>query len=380
MVFAKSYLDSPNTPKAAATAEQANALLEAYFQARTEGEVRRLLTDLLSKHASSIIKQVLHRRLHFYLDGRNSSEVPDAEDLYCDIIAELIKRFGELRSVPTSVVVRDFRSYVAGVANNSCHNYLRRKYPLRTSLKNKLRYLLLKKPEFAFWETADGEWLCGLAEWRERKWDARNMNVPSIDSPMSGECAPSAAALLAKIFRRTGAPLELEHLVTLVAEMWGIKDQPAPPLEVEEKSAARVCNQADALVREDTHVENKFLLQQVWNEICELPPTQRAALVFNLRDQQGGDIISMILESRMATISQVAQTLNMQPNEFLRVWDSMPLDDQTIAAQLGLTRRQVIKLRWSARKTLARRLQACTGLRRPTTVTTNTHNEKERQM
>lgn len=360
MVFATSHLVSHNTPKAAATSEQANALLKAYFQAGTEGEVRRMLNDLLSKHASSIIKQVLNRRLHFYLDGRNSSAVPDAEDLYCDIIAELIRRFGELRSVPGSVVVRDFRSYVAGVANNSCHNYLRRKYPLRTSLKNKIRYLLSKKPEFAFWETENGEWLGGLAEWRERKWNPRSMNVPSIDSLMSGECAPSAAALLAKIFRRTGAPIELEHLVTLVAEISGIKDQPAPPLEAEEE-----CNQADASVREDTQIEHKFLLQQVWNEIFELPPTQRAALVFNLRDRQGGDIISMILETRIATISQVAQTLNMRPNEFLRLWDSMPLDDQTIAAQLGLTRRQVIKLRWSARKTLARRLQAFTGLSTP---------------
>ena len=375
MVFAKSYLDSPNTPKAAATAEQANALLEAYFQARTEGEVRRLLTELLSQHASSIIKQVLHRRLHFHLDSRNCSAVPDAEDLYCDIIAELIRRFGEMRSVP-GTVVRDFRSYVAGVANNSCHNYLRRKYPLRTSLKNKLRYLLTKKPEFAFWETEDGEWLCGLAEWRERKWDARNMNAPPMDGLVSDECAASGAALLARIFRRTGTPLELEHLVTLVAEISGIKDQPAPPLEVEEKSAAGVCNHADASVREDTHLEHKCLLQQVWHEICELPPTQRAALVFNLRDRQGGDIITMILESRIATISQVAQTLNMHPDEFLKLWDSMPLDDQTIAAQLGLTRRQVIKLRWSARKTLARRLQACTAVSTPpTTMTTSKYTE-----
>jgi RNA polymerase sigma factor (sigma-70 family) len=371
VVSAKSYLDSPNTPKAAATTEQANALLEAYFQARTEPQVHRLLNELLSKHASSIIKQVLHRRLHFYLDGRNCSAVPDAEDLYSDVIAELIRRFGELRSHRESVVVRDFRSYVAGVANNSCHDYLRRKYPLRTSLKNKLRYLLSKKPEFAFWETDDGEWLCGLAEWREREWDLRNINVPSVESLMSGECTPTAAALLVKIFRRTGAPLELEHLVTLVAQISGIKDQLAPPLEVDGATAAEVCNQTDASVREDTQIENKFLLQQVWSEISQLPPAQRAALIFSLRDRQGGDIISIILETRIATITQVAETLNMRPDQFLRLWDSMPLDDQTIAAQLGLTRRQVIKLRWSARKTLARRLKAFMGLSGPpTTVTT----------
>jgi hypothetical protein len=136
-------------------------------------------------------------------------------------------------------------------------------------------------------------------------------------------------------------------------------------LQVVEETAAEVCNQADASVREDTQIENKCLLQQVWNEICQLPPTQRAALVFSLRDRQGGDIISMILETRIATITQVAETLNMPPNQFLRLWDSMPLDDQTIAAQLGLTPRQVIKLRWSARKTLARRLKAFMGLSGP---------------
>jgi hypothetical protein len=372
VVLAKSNTrrDSPNTSKAVATAVQANALLEAYLQAPAEAEAQRLLNELIPWQASAVIKQVLQRRLHFHLDRRNYSSIPDAEDLYCDILAELVGRLGELRSAPGSVVIRDFRRYVAGVANNACHSYLRRKYPLRASLKNKLRYLLSKKAEFALWETEDGEWLCGLAEWREREWGARGTvwpymeNLTCSDYAASG-CAPSAAALLASIFRRAGAPFELDYLVTLVAEVLGIKDQPAASLEVDENAASGASNVADARVREDLHMENRFLLQHVWNEICQLPLVQRAALVFNLRDRQGGDVITMILETRTATITQVAESLNMPPDRFLRMWDSMPFDDQTIAAHLGLTRRQVIKLRWAARETLARRLRAATALSAP---------------
>lgn len=358
MEFAKRRHDPANSLKMAATSEQANGLLQAYFRAQAEAQASRLLNDLLAKHASAVIKQVLQRRLHFYLDCRNTSLVADAEDLYCDIVAELIRRFGELRSCPGSGFVRDFRSYVAGVANNACHNYLRRKYPLRTSLKNKLRYLLSRKAEFALWETEEGEWLCGLSEWREREWDVQRMNPSCMENLVCGESFPSAAALLFSIFRRSGAPCDLDYLVSLVAEASGIKDQPAAPLDGVEKAVSTASNSTDACVREDIQIENKFLLQDVWNEICRLPPTQRAALVFNLRDREGGDIITMILETRITTIRQVAEALNMPPDQFLRLWDSMPLDDQTIAAQLGLTRRQVIKLRWSARETLARRLKA----------------------
>lgn len=357
MEFAKRRHDPVNTSKMAATSEQANRLLQAYIRAQADAQASHLLNVLLAKHAAAIIKKVLQRRLHFYIDCRNSSLVADAEDLYCDIVAELIKRFGELRSSPGSAVVRDFRSYVAGVANNACHNYLRRKNPLRTSLKNKLRYLLSRKAEFALWETEEGEWLCGLSEWREREWDVRSVNLPCMENLVCGEGFPSATALLVSIFRRTGAPCDLDYLVSLVAEVSGIKDQPTAALDADEKVVS-TSNPADAFVREDIHIENKFLLQDVWNEICRLPPTQRAALVFNLRDREGGDIITMILETRVTTIRQVAEALNMPADQFLRLWDSMPLDDQTIAAHLGLTRRQVIKLRWSARETLARRLQA----------------------
>lgn len=356
MVFAKRSHDSPNGSKVAAISEPANALLQTYFRARPESQACGLLNELLSKHASAIIKQVLQRRLNFYLDGRNSSLVPDAEDLYCDVVAELIRHFRELRSTPGSAVVRDFRSYVAGAATNACNSYLRQKYPLRTSLKNKLRYLLSTKAEFALWETEDGEWLCGLAEWRELEWDMRRINLPCIESLMCGESFPLAPAMLVSIFRCTGTPFDLDHLVTLVAEVSGIKDQPAAPLEEKAMSTASIT--ADALVQEDTHMENRFLLQHVWSEICQLPHGQRAALIFNLRDRQGADTITMILETRITTIRQVAEALNMPIDQFLRLWDSMPLDDQTIAAQLGLTPRQVIKLRWSARETLARRLKA----------------------
>ena len=104
-------------------------------------------------------------------------------------------------------------------------------------------------------------------------------------------------------------------------------------------------------------MERRSYLQRLWSEIVLLPPSQRAALLLNLRDLQEGVIVLLPLTG-VATIRQIAEAVAIPPEEFARLWNDLPLDDAAVAVRLGVTRQQVINLRKSARARLARRMRA----------------------
>jgi hypothetical protein len=79
----------------------------------------------------------------------------------------LVRLLRELKTNPQNKPVKNLRSYVAVMSYHACEEYLRRKYPQRHSLKNKLRYILTHRQEFALWE-GDDKWLCGFSEWRDK--------------------------------------------------------------------------------------------------------------------------------------------------------------------------------------------------------------------
>jgi hypothetical protein len=80
--------------------------------------------------------------------------------------------------------------------------------------------------------------------------------------------------------------------------------------------------------------------------------------LLNLRDAQGRDVIALLPMTGIASIRQIAEALAMPAHEFAKLWNDLPLEDMTIAQQLGITRQQVINLRKSARERLARRMSA----------------------
>lgn len=103
----------------------------------------------------------------------------------------------------------------------------------------------------------------------------------------------------------------------------------------------------EMLARED--------IQTLWDEVRELPPNQRAALLLNLRDSRGNNALALLVLARIASFDEVADSLGMSAERLAELWNGLPLDDRRIGAMLGLTRQQVINLRKSARARLARR-------------------------
>jgi hypothetical protein len=97
-------------------------------------------------------------------------------------------------------------------------------------------------------------------------------------------------------------------------------------------------------------------LRDVWAEIVELPVRQRAALLLNMRDPEGGGILDVLPTTGVVTMDDIARALELSLDELATLWARLPLDDLTIATRFGITRQQVINLRKSGRARLARRL------------------------
>jgi predicted DNA-binding protein (UPF0251 family) len=147
-----------------------------------------------------------------------------------------------------------------------------------------------------------------------------------------------------------GAPVELDALVSVVADLQGVTDE---VLDADEGAAQELKDEradvGDAL-------ERRQFFARLWEEVCALPVRQRAALLLNLRDIQE-NVITLLPAMGVASIRAISEALEVPYAEFLRLWNELPLEDAAIAERLGLTRQQVINLRKSARARLARRMR-----------------------
>src|SRR5205814_536137 len=151
----------------------------------------------------------------------------------------------------------------------------------------------------------DKEWYGGLAAWRGRKPTAKHLQRlhQLRDGPQAWEQVGLSSDKLQRlnpseivnaIFKQVGGPVELDDLVNLMAEWWGIKDHTVT-LDADEEEAGdwreRV---ADPRIDVAAEVDQRFYLRQLWEEVIQLPLRQRMALLLNLRDEQGGGIIELL--------------------------------------------------------------------------------------
>lgn len=337
-------------------------LLLTFLEAKDEEQADRCLASLIDEHAVPIVREILGSSLRFHLHTNGSASTQDGSDLFNDIIANLLSRLRNIRSDRPQGAIADFRGYIAATAYNACNLYLRQKYPRRSRLKNRLRYLLSHDAAFALWTNETFGLLGGFAEWRDKATPTSQRVLEKIrqdpvewtqmvDLPSVGINRAQLASLLHALFKSCGSPVRLDDLVNVVADICREKDQPDESLEV-------VMNLAAPALDFETSLEQQHMLALLWQEVCQLPRRQRVALLLNFKDARGQELVSLLPYTRTATIAQIAETLELPLVEFLRIWNKLPLDDATIAELLGATRQQVINLRKCARERLERRMNA----------------------
>jgi RNA polymerase sigma factor (sigma-70 family) len=339
-------------------------VLKGFLSAKGAAESARQLAILLTEHAEARIKNILMARLHSYFN--NYERHPDFEDLYSEVKTKLVTYLEELKTTPTTRSCKDFRGYIAGIAHNACNDYLRHRYPARTRLYKQVRDLLQAHPDFALWRTRDesnkSDWICGFDSWQEAK---RTSKAPDwlqgfYENPQAIIEALAQGTdiqlmelddLLAAIFNQVGEPVGVDDLVSVIADLKGIRDLPALSFDSDEDDLAH--NLSDARIRIDTVLEMREPLARVWKGLCQLPRDEFKAYILYARDTGGEDLITLFLAAKIVTAAQVAESLDLSIEQFQGLWlNRLPLDNESIAKELNIKVERVYKLRFQAGKRL----------------------------
>ncbi len=335
--------------------------LRGFVEAPDDAEADRRLAALLEGDAEPLIRRIVGRKLRAYAASpRDASSTEDLEDVVSDALLALVSRLQDLRDDPRSEPIESFADYVATVAHNAFAHYLRRKHPARSRLKNRLRYALTTDRRYALWPTPDGL-VCGLAVWR-----GRPVSAPAVESLARMAAEPDLwlpsmkkrpgswadpAQSLGPLLLALGGPVEFDRLVGAMAALSTAEgEQTSVDTAVLESLPDETSPPADVAL------DRRREIERLWQEITSLPLRQRIALLLSLRDAQGAALLWVFPLTGVASIRQIARTLEIPDLELAELWSRLPLDDLTLGARLGCPRQQVINLRSAARKRLNHRL------------------------
>jgi DNA-directed RNA polymerase specialized sigma24 family protein len=338
---------APSGPPLASDADRA---LEPYLLAADADDARARLGDLLQQVAAPVAWDVIRGVLR----GVARS---DHEDVHAGVLLALATHLRGARNADNGAApIRDLSGYVATVAHNACHAFLRARSPHRAHLRSRVRYVLTRDPTLALWEEGARAWLCGAAAQRGagRHADAAS-RLTELGRQIGGRA--SLPELIRALVRQLPGPARFDDLVDAVAAIQGIEDLRPRDSEAAEGDAETRREPPDPGPSPEAALARRDFLSRLWTEIGLLPPRQRAALLLNLRDADGRGMIALFPLTGTAALPDLASALEM-PEEGLRaIWDDLPRDDAWIAQRLGVTPRQVINLRKCARERLARRMR-----------------------
>ena len=312
------------------------ALLTAPDEASRRREIEAVLLQVRPVVAA-VVSRFARREIRPRLEDR--------EDIESAVALRLIRKLQSLAAGEGESIER-LDEYVAILAQNAVTDVLRERYPEVRRLRRRIRNLLTRDKQFAIW-TAGSAAVCGRRAWEGAEGGTIEITAGDASSEMRDGSMPAEA--LAAIFARAGGPVLFDDLIRLVAKLWGV----AGAAGVDAAGIEPADKRPSPLVE----YESRRFLEALWLEVRKLRPPHRAALLLNLRDIDGSNALALLMILEIATFDQIAAVLEITPQRLAELWSGLPLEDQTIAAMLGLTRQQVINLRRTARERLNRRLR-----------------------
>lgn len=253
--------------------------------------------------------------------------------------------------------IDNLAGYARTLSVHTCYGVLRREFPERTRLRNKIRYVVTHQAGVVLEESPAGTWQCRVSSLRQAP--APGSTRAWIEDPVSTaerfglSPAMPLPSLVIAILQRCDTPVDLDDLVDGLARVIGIADAPPPRTDSDMEGVVEIRDQTPDIAEILMH---RQALNAVWTEVLQLPERQRSALLLNLRDGQGGALIQTLPATGVTSKAAIAEALMLTADELDRLWPDLPLDDLRIAERLGITRQQVINLRKSGRARLARRV------------------------
>jgi RNA polymerase sigma factor (sigma-70 family) len=309
--------------------------LAAYLSATDEATRAAELAALLAQ-----VQERVREILGAYVRAGWPAAREDVDEMVSVVTLRLLRKLRAAASVEEESL-QNLEAYTTTLAKNEMRDFMRRRSPERARMKQRIRYIFTRDHRLVL-SVADGTTVCALAAWgttagppasaEEVAVAAQRSAIAAIDS------ADDAVALLSVVRK----PVRLSDLVASLRH-----GEPPQAASADEAPAGRAIDR----------VEARQYLTVLWQEIRELPPRQRTALLLNLREPASGNAVTLFVLLGIATLVEIAEAVEMTTNELSAIWDDLPLDDLRIAAHLGVERQQVINMRKSARERLVRRMR-----------------------
>jgi RNA polymerase sigma factor (sigma-70 family) len=340
-------------------------ILNAFLLADPQS-AQQELTILLYEHAEPRMRVIIYSRLRSHFG--DNEHLADLEDLYSEAKTKLIVYLTELASDLTGPC-EDFRAYVATIARNVCNDYIRQTYPNRSRLHKKIRDMLRAHPHLGMWKPEDekvSDWVCGFKQWRGQRssasatpWLQEFNESPEVFTDVLAEGSDIQTMrlddLLSSAFKHIGGPIKVADAVSLVSDIKGVKDRPIASFDCDEVSIKQW--PPDSRIRIDSVLEMREPLLLAWQALVELPSDELKAYLLYAHSTGGEALISLFIDAEITTESKMADLLGMT---LARFWDlcvnSLPMDNESIARELGVKIERVYKLRSNAYKRFKKHL------------------------
>lgn len=307
-------------------------------EASVEPEIEQLIV--------SVAWPLIERIAAHYTGPRRVLPGHEAEDVMATVGLRLLDKLRRTRSAPGESI-QNVEKYVSTLTHNVINDHLRRRFPLRARLKNRLRYILTHDARFDLWKVPGGL-ACGLREWSGSPNPLTSVPIEADAATRAMRDRDRPADALRALFDAIGKPVGLEALIHFIAAIWHIVD-----LGTVDLADRNVADRDESVTQK---MERREFLGALWREIQELQPMQRKALLLNLRESANADGISLLVLTGTAHFDEIAAALGMSVDRLSAIWNKLPFDDLQIGELLNITRQQVINLRGSARARLQRRL------------------------
>ena len=143
---------------------QIDALLTPLLHETSDEQADELLSHLITTHAEPVIKNVIRFKLR--LSSYRESQRADADDIHQEAVLQLVTQLQRFRKAPDGNPITDMRGMAAVIAHRTCARWMRRQFPERNAVKNRLHYLLTRQRGLSLWQH-DDKVVAGFAAWQE---------------------------------------------------------------------------------------------------------------------------------------------------------------------------------------------------------------------
>lgn len=333
--------------------EQLVPYLNSADDADTQEQLRRLLET-----ARPIVYRIV-RSMRSGGSSLNAIAHLTTQDIFGEVCLRLLQSLRALKADPQQYPISNFAGLVATTTSTVLSDLLRGRDRRRKNLREKIVRLFAANPSLSTWKDGHHNLVCGYAVWRLGKHTSHiagsQMELDFRANKLRDARTRNTGELILLVLDNLGRPVRFDELIDLVniaAE--GVQVQ---TISIEDKhyvqSSSLATSQPDIVATIDNH----RLLHRLFAEIQNLRLEQRKSLLLNMTDCYGYGI-EWFLFSRIATEEHLANLLELSVADFRKLLNDLPMTDDAIARELGISQTKVMNMRRAVRERLERRRRA----------------------